>query len=161
MKIRIGYFLGGIRTWRDANVNTFTIYDLEKRLAAGSRVKKARPPVMGGNPRRAVKNERSDDLSMGPLEHKQVKKSREKNSPDACPLAEAGREAIYNSSWQMRNKASITHSTSRGLVASLFIITVCIFQVAGFCRSGEGSLAQSNKRGNYERGAKSCAGLDE
>ena len=41
MKIRIGYFLGGIRTWRDANVNTFTIYDLEKRLAAGSREREA------------------------------------------------------------------------------------------------------------------------
>ena len=132
------------------------------RLFLGTRALKKLPAELSAaTPRRVVKNERSSNLSMGSLEHKQVKKSRQKNSPDTCPLAEAGREAIYNSSWQMRNKASIPHSTSRGLVASMFTTTVLIFQVAGFCRTGEGSLAQSNKRGNHERGAKSRVWLDE
>ena len=70
--------------------------------------------------------------------------SRQKNSPDTCPLAEAGREAIYNNSWQMRNRASIPHSTSNGLVASMFTVIFFIFVIAGFCRTGEGSLTQSN-----------------
>ena len=83
------------------------------------RVKRCNAPAGKGN-------ERSNSLSMGSLEHGEMRKSREKNSPDTCPFAEAGREAGYNSSWYMRNSNSITHSTSRGLVTSLFIIAVFI-----------------------------------
>ena len=54
MKIRIGYFLGGIGTWRDENVNTFTIYDLrfreEARLwLAGKKTARRIAPTGGSN----------------------------------------------------------------------------------------------------------------
>ena len=57
---------------------------------------------------------------MAILEHEMMVMSTKKISPVARPLAEAGREAVYNNSWYMRNSNSIPHSTSRGLVASLF-----------------------------------------
>ena len=65
------------------------------RLFLGTRALKKLPAELSAaTPRRVVKNERSSNLSMGSLEHKQVKKSRQKNSPDTCPLAEAGRETV-------------------------------------------------------------------
>ena len=93
--------------------------------------------LSAATPRR-VENDMKEGIEM--------KKSRQKNSPDTCPLAGTGREAIYNSSWQMRNKASITHSTSSGLVSSLFVIILVISIAAGFCRTGAGNIAQSNER---------------
>ena len=57
---------------------------------------------------------------MTSLEHKQVKKSRQKDSPVACPLAGTGREATHNSRWNMRYRASITHSISRGAYGHCF-----------------------------------------
>ena len=71
--------------------------------------------------------------------------STKKISPVARPLAEAGREAVYNNSWYMRNSNSIPHSTSKGLVASLFISVFFIFVFAGFCRTGGRNIAQSNE----------------
>ena len=73
-----------------------------------------------------------------------LKKSTQKSSPVACPLAETGREAIDNNSRQMRNKASIPHSTSRGLVAGMFTTILFILFFAGFCRTGKRSVAQDN-----------------
>ena len=83
---------------------------------------------------------------MASLEQKEMKKSRQKNSPDTCPLAGTGREAIYNRSWQMRKITSISHSTSRGLVANLCSNSFNILFFAGFCRTGAGNIAQSNER---------------
>ena len=40
--------------------------------------------LSAATPRRVGKNERSNSLSMGLLEHKQVKMSTQKNSPDTC-----------------------------------------------------------------------------
>ena len=64
---------------------------------------------------------------MASLEHKHVKKSTQKDSPVACPLAGTGREATHNSRWYMRNRATITHSISRGLMAIAlhFILSIC------------------------------------
>ena len=81
---------------------------------------------------------------MALLKHREMVMSTKKISPVACPLAEAGREAVYNNSWQMRNRASIPHSTSNGLVASMFTVIFFIFVIAGFCRTGGRSLTQSN-----------------
>ena len=65
------------------------IYDLEKRLAAGSRVKKPTRRVKRCNAPAGSGNERSSNLSMSSLEHKQVKKSREKTAPRANALENA------------------------------------------------------------------------
>ena len=74
------------------------------------------------------------------LDHRTMGMSNKKISPDTCPFAEAGREAVYNSSWYMRNSNSITHSTSRGLVSSLFFPISVVIIFAGFCRTGGESL---------------------
>ena len=46
--------------------------------------KKLPAELSAATPRRVGKNERSNSLSMGLLEHKQVKMSTQKNSPEAC-----------------------------------------------------------------------------
>ena len=79
---------------------------------------------------------------MTSLEHKQVKKSRQKDSPVACPLAGTGWEATHNSRWNMRYRASITHSISRGLMAIALHFILFIYH-AGFCRTGERIVAQA------------------
>ncbi len=63
----------------------------------------------------------------GLLEHGEVRESREKFSPVACPLAGTGREATHNSRWYMRKRASITHSISRGLMAIALHLILIIF----------------------------------
>ena len=121
-------------------------YDLrlEKRLADGSRVKKAARRVKRCNaPAGEILSMNGHIVSLTTLEHRMMEKSTQKISPGACPLAGTGREATYNNSWQIRNRASIPHSTSRGLVASVFT-NVCFMLKTGFCRTGAGSLTQSN-----------------
>ena len=46
----------------------------------------------------------------------------------------------------MRKITSISHSTSRGLVANLCSNSFNILFFAGFCRTGAGNIAQSNER---------------
>ena len=87
--------------------------------------------------------------SSGILEHRTVEMSIQKISPGACPLAGTGRGATYNNSWQIRNRASIPHSTSRGLVASVFAY-VCFILIAGFCRTGGRIVTQTNALINDE-----------
>ena len=89
----------------------------------------------------------------GSLEHGEVRESREKFSPVACPLAGTGREATHNSRWYMRKRASITHSISRGLMAIALHLILIIFLCAGFCRTGSRIVPQPNRRGNHESDA--------
>ncbi len=56
--------------------------------------------------------------------------STKKSAPEPASLQRQGGRLIHNSSWYMRNSDSITHSTSRGLVASVYITVFFIL----FCR---------------------------
>ena len=101
-----------------------------KRASLSNRQYKNLPAGLSAATPRRVGNMNKTVFLLATIRTRDDANVNKKISPGACPLAGTGRRAFYNNSWYMRNKASITHSTSRGLVASVYITVFFIL----FCR---------------------------